>query len=404
MTTVLIISCSSANPIQTNEGADLSTSKAGFTSNTGGVDWLWGYYQLEIGSDASYVELVPKRSPALETYGVHLNALKLLEGGPCTNCVNTSNVHMTPEGYVSIDISLTHPYDLPSYTGFDVKGIIMFPATQTVPDDELFELVWPGAYQGKYRYYSRAEKGDAELVNADGYLDFWSPRPEEWLDWTYGEVYDYPIFDYFEGKFSSGTDYGTWNPFINYWSNEVRHMFEAGKTVTRTFIIDPPSSGPIEAGYAVYAHWNEASVKPVTNPATDFPIDANSALPYVMEFIQDAPIDPDAPPVGEMGKNLRIRMKHWGVVSTEDYYLEFKNLMAKSTGAELSPHPNGQPDEYFPSFFAPYKCNDLPDWPSSYPFIFGVVADDPAFPGGLGSIATQIWIMDIEFEDFDGEW
>jgi hypothetical protein len=401
-----MLGCSSGNSIQSNLDADITDPTSGSSYVTGGVEWLWGFYEMTIDRDGNYAEVIPKRSVELNTWGVHLNALKLLEGGPCYNCVNTSNVHMTPEGNVSVDISLTHPYDNPAYTGFDVRGIIMFPAHQSVPDDELYELAHGGVpYEWWYDYYSRSEKGDAELVNNEGFLNLWSPRAHNWSDWTYHTWYDYPIFDYYEGKYATGTDYGSWNPFIRYYSNETRHMFEVGKTVTRTFIIKPPAQGPIEAGYAVYAHWNEATVKPVTNPATDFPIDANSAMPYDFEMIQEAPIDPDAPNNVEMGKPIRIRLKHWGIVPIEEYSVSWRALAEDGGGStKLVSHPDGNPDEYYPYHFQTQLYEHLPDFPSSYPYIFSVKAKDPTWIGGIGSLGTQFWIMDIEFSALDGEW
>jgi hypothetical protein len=103
-----------------------------------GTNIPWGYYDLEIARDGSYAHIIPNRTVNWR-WGIHLNAVKLLEQDPCTKCISTSNVHKLPNGDVSVDITITHPYKNPMYTGFDVRGIIMFPASQYIPDQELRE-------------------------------------------------------------------------------------------------------------------------------------------------------------------------------------------------------------------------------------------------------------------------
>ena len=72
-------------------------------------------------------------------------------------------------------------------------------------------------------------------------------------------------------------------------------MFEAGATVSRTFIIRPPDQRADQASYSVYAHWWPATNIPVVDPETDFPPEANSALPYEFYITQDAPLIPTIP-------------------------------------------------------------------------------------------------------------
>ncbi len=57
----------------------------------------WGIYDLEIASDGSYFKVFPNRT-ANAVWGYHLNAVKLLEKSPCTNCINLSNIHILPNG------------------------------------------------------------------------------------------------------------------------------------------------------------------------------------------------------------------------------------------------------------------------------------------------------------------
>jgi len=147
-------------------------------------------------------------------------------------------------------------------------------------------------------------------MNPDGWTNAWSSEEGTWC-WNYNwyqefKPDDLPIFQYYPGKIASGENLSTLSAFKRYHSTEDRHMFEVGKTVTQTFIIRPPESGPILASYAIYAHWFPADVIPVVDPATDFPPEANSPLPYEFYVIQDELIDPDAP---DMVNSERVRWR-----------------------------------------------------------------------------------------------
>ena len=409
--TVLLLGCSSLNPMQPSIESPLSASHLAPASSDAGrqTGWEveWGFCQLTIARDGSHAELVPNRSLALYTWGHHINALKLLEGSPCTNCVSVSNVHLLSDGNVSVDISITHPFANPVYTGFDVRGIIMFPASQRVPDDDIREQAGMGPYDGGMKiWFSSSKKGDAELVNREGRTKFWNPITDSGV-WT---ETGYPIFEYYHGKYASGENIGTLNPFIRFHSNETRHMFEVGKTVTRTYIIKPPAQGPIEACYAVYAHWAEPDVTPVTNPATDFPLIANSCLPYELEFHQDGLIDPDAP-LDVQAEHIHIHMKHWGVIPLEsdtgvEYWdSSYVDFTGDAYSADFEPHPSGEPDEYWPTEFRAFGYYKIPDaFPGTWPIMFNVSIRDPIKPNGLGVVGRENWIMDVQFGALDGQW
>jgi hypothetical protein len=89
-----------------------------------------------------------------------------------------------------------------------------------------------------------------------------------------------PIYNYWPGKYSKGTPTANINGYLNFYSNENRHMFECDKTVTRTYRIWLPPGQPVVAGYAVDACWEPPIHTPVTDPAKDFPISANQPEAY----------------------------------------------------------------------------------------------------------------------------
>jgi hypothetical protein len=335
-------------------------------------------WDIEIARDGSSYTVVPDRSANGEygEYGVHLNALKLLEESPCADCIKLSNVYLLPNGDVSVDVSIIHPFNNAYCTGFDVRGIIMFPASQVWPDNHLRELVELDPWEGLVDSSSHHELGDAELMNPDGYTAAWAPDAN-W-DCVCPIPYGYPIGAYYPGKFASGDNIGTINAFKRYYSSEERHMFEVNKTVTRTFVIRPPASGPIQACYAVYAHWAPPINTPVTNPLVDFGPEANSILPYEFWIEQVQPLDPDAP---DSENALRIK---WHIKMHQFVFGDHEIFTAgsiaslfgdSSTGGDFVPCP-GEPDTYFyekcPGFTYYVKLNELypGSLPTVAPFVF----------------------------------
>ncbi|HEX9744129.1 MAG TPA: hypothetical protein VGB30_01770 [bacterium] len=171
-----------------------------------------------------------------------------------------------------MNVKITHPFpDNPEFTGFDVKGIIMFNGS--------WETDWKSKHFFPYDEVARVsyrEYGDPELINADGYSPRWCP------EWPSGS--EMPIFNYWEGKYSNGTPTANINGFLNFYTDEERHMFRVGQTVTRTYHIALPP-GPVIAGYAVDACWEPPLVTPVSDPLTDFPYSANQPEPYYFRLV-----------------------------------------------------------------------------------------------------------------------
>ncbi len=362
----------------------------------------WGTYQLEIARDGSSYSIVPQRYGS-GSWGLHLNVVKMLEVDPCTDCLNLSNIHVLPGGDLSVDISITHPYDNAAYTGFDVRGIIMFPASQYYPDNELRALIGKEPYVGWIYRYSSEDKGDAVLVNSDGFTGIWAPDLTSskgstgWYELEEG----YPIFEYFPGKYSTGDNLGTLNGFKHFYSNENRHMFEYGETVTRTYVIRPPVTGPILASYAIYAHW-APPVNDDGDPATDFGPDANSPMPYEFWVTQSEPLDPDAP---DDVNGLRIiwHVKTWDIDYTF-WRVKEVDLMLECSGTNpLEPHPDGGPDDYFRVGGCADGYNQIPGaLPGAWPYIYRLKVPYPELYGK--TLGTDWYITDIEIEAPDGEW
>ncbi len=227
---------------------------------------LWGEWTFYFSEDHNSVEAVPRRQARF-----HLNSLKFLEDY-CTDCLEITQMHNNGDSTIDLTVKIKHPFEgHPEYTGFDVKGIIMFNGSHVIPENGPAFPLYPDDFRVSFRML-----GDPELLNADGYTYRWSP--------SYDSGSTMPIFSYWEGKYANGTPTANVNGYLDFYSNEDRHMFEHNATVSRTYRIWLPP-GPVVAGYAVEACWELPTVTPVTNPAEDFPISANQPEAYHFKVV-----------------------------------------------------------------------------------------------------------------------
>lgn len=392
----------------------IDTIKVPHGSNNDSGGYIpWGFWDLTIQRDGSYAEVVPNRSSNDTTYmwGYHMNVVKFLEVDPCTNCLSISNIHLLPNSDVSVDISLRHPFMDARFTGFDVRGIIMFPASQYWPDNGMREKLGLEPFDYWRLRIANHEHGDAELMNPDGWTNVWASEEGtceyESLYYWYKRFMpiDLPIFRYYQGKFASGEHLSTLSAFKRYYSTEVRHMFEVGHAVTRTYIIRPPATGPIMASYAVYAHWYPADNVPVINPAVDFPPEANSPLPYEFYITQDSPLDVDNPDLQEEHDKVHWHIKTWSI---EYKYWTASGLdfLGQGTGGGMVPHPSGEPDDYVPTNLAYFWYNPyLNDGDAvTAPMLLILNVRNPKDMPPNIEIGKEIYIAQLEYAAIDGVW
>ena len=249
----------------------------------------------------------------------HLNALQFLEVTPCQNCLSVSNLKKLGGGVIEIDVTIHHPFpNQLIYSAFDVKGIIMFNGTLKTTIYELWAQ-YPELH-GKM-LLSWAHLGDWELLNPDGDSYFWSPIFNPNSQW--------PITQYLPGKHSSGAPSGTINGFINFYTDEERHLFRAGHSVTKTYRIQT-QPGALTVGYAIDACWEPPINKPVTNPLTDFPPTANQPEPYQFSVVVNdgqplhQPLCPDLYPDSSLVK-LIVHQWNGQTVTKQTAMLEYEH-------------------------------------------------------------------------------
>jgi len=284
----------------------------------------------------------------------------------------------------------------------------MFQASQLIPDNELraeagLEPYGDGSWHERISSYL---KGDSELMNPDGWTAIWAPDAIGTMDYQIEE--GLPIFEYYPGKYATGDNLGTINAYRNFRTNENRHMFEVGKSDTRTYIIRPPETGNIQASYIVHAYWAPPVNQPVSNPAEDFPPEANSPSPYEFRIDQSAPIDPDTP-VNEQGKDIRYFVKYWSIGHEYWYLSNFDYLYVSGEGGHLTP----QGDNYYKNceglgclgYFDTFGYTLIEDGlPGEWPYLFRLRIKDPDYHLGDPYLSTEWHVCNIEIEAPDGQW
>ncbi|MFH1675383.1 MAG: hypothetical protein ABIC40_00055 [bacterium] len=215
--------------------------------------YVLGYWNVNIDPASLSAEIEPNR-----TGNFHVNAVRLLEEYPCTDCLKIKNIHPVSPSIISVDVEIRHPFtNTPKLTAFDVRGIIITGSDFTFPANG--------------RKIALGDKWP-KVANPDGYTSLFNPT-----DFP-ASGSNPPVLKYYPGKFSMGSNFNaTLNPFVAYCIDEPRRMFTSGNIATRTILIEKPI-GKIQFGYAVDLSW--MYVEKVTNPEIDFPKEANCLEAY----------------------------------------------------------------------------------------------------------------------------
>ena len=205
--TALSIGCAKASsPIATIVGAASPSIQRQVEDHN---RHCWAYGLILANEDHTSFDWVPLREG-----NFHLNALNLLENTTCHNCVSIGKIVKEGNGIVDIDISITHPFPgLMQYTGFDVKGIIMFNGSfvaSNIPHEYIVGFVHPEIFPLRFNL---TFLGDWGLLNQDGYSIRWSP--------AYLSGQDAPMFKYIKGKYAIGLPNSVVNAYINYYTDEI---------------------------------------------------------------------------------------------------------------------------------------------------------------------------------------
>jgi len=332
---------------------------------------LLGLYSIHISADRSSIEIIPDRALAL-----HVNAVRMLEVDPCTGCLTVEEIIAFGQGRVLVRVQLKHPFSSEhrALTGFDVRGIVMFPGS--------FEFPAAGVT------VSREELGDPVLVGADGYTRLFNP-----VEFGQGKAGP-PALHYIKGRFADpNLDGCTLNPYLVFVPQQERNHFPAGASASRTYDFKLPP-GPVSFGYAVDASWYPVD-GPVENVPDDLPFSANSLEAYKVR----ASIGKGLTPTGTGTARVMIEVFDWQGVDTIDKVLiEAPDLFVGEVEGALS--TVGDESAIFYAHIQNSKHAPIGDYP-----LLVTVSDTEVDPN-LGSIAgyqvitahvtlTGVWIREL---------
>jgi hypothetical protein len=300
---------------------------------------------------------------------------------PCSDCVKILSIKNNGDSTIDLTVQIRHPKPgHAEFTGFDVKGILMFNGSYEMPSLEIGPP-YPDPFRISWRL-----RGDAEVLNPDGYTVRWSP--------SYNSGSSAPLLNYWPGKYSHGTPTANINAYLDFYSDENRHMFANYSTVNRVYHIYLPP-GPVVAGYAVEACWEPPTKTPVIDPANDFPTSANQDEPYHYRLVlnNDQPITSCCccgENIGNDCPNLWLEVKQWGGYTVNAHFTVTAEPYDWHIGINPMPPCETGPDTYsltriaftWEPYWPDYDTDGYPDgvyrnWGMVYRYIWN--PDGPAF-------------------------
>ena len=149
---------------QTSVSPELTPVTLSAPSTGQTIDWIWDRQTIAVSADLTEAESVPLRNESL-----HLNVNMFVEGPPCPKCLKVGKPKLLDDGTFTIEVTLRHPFpNQPEYTGFDVRGIVVFKATDYCYTTNYMILPSYGSASLPLMapvllYYSEQSKGGAAL-------------------------------------------------------------------------------------------------------------------------------------------------------------------------------------------------------------------------------------------------
>jgi len=289
-------------------------------------------------------------------------------------------------GDFNVIVSLTHPFDDYSLTGFDVKGILITNGISYSTTD------WSLTYTDHIL--------DPTLYNADGYTRWWNQK----------EFTQPGILGYTEGflgtRFTTFTN--TLNPF-RYFADHLdvddeffvepgsRNHFGPGNTNSRRYLLNFPAlfgTPLVVFNYAVDACWEAADGPPLD--LDNFPPDANQTEPYYIEISDNGSTAFYNEETGLYGGDLALRLDVYDYGLTGDISTvsdEIESIVIESH--TLFPNPVDLDDSFIVSAFeggAVYNVtieNVTPTSTELQEILVHVYSPDGSYDQGYGTPAPN---------------
>ncbi len=251
-------STSGSSPITPLDPVDL-TSGNEVRDATASNTHLWGYYDVHIDPETLVVSANLSRSAMFTA-----NCVNFLNSMTGSIGFNIYNIDETPT-YIDVDliVSLTHPFPgLPQYHGYDVRGVFMGDASESMAYNPALNYPVFDVDQG-------FQRDPSDPQGADGHPDGYS----RWFNMAEFTGPGLPLFTYTQGVFATPgyTGTATLSPFKYFadslgeneslpaWlqSNPDLHgVFSSGAVNHRDYKLRFSADGPLNFSYAVLANWN----------------------------------------------------------------------------------------------------------------------------------------------------
>jgi len=231
---------------------------------------LWGYYDVYIDIPTQTATAVENRSAMFAA-----NVVQFVNN-PVSNLSFAIQGTPVGTGYVDVDInvSIKHPFSgLTQYNGYDVRGIFIGNASQTMKyDTDLKYAAHEGTTDQEMYDYAATPSDPGVYGNPDGYTRWFNP-PE------FGTT---GLFGYTKGVIASAGYKGTatLNPYkyfadglaisddaYTFMTTSPNHgVFAAGNTNTRNYYLRFPNTPGIKFNYAIVANWIDETTHPANAP------------------------------------------------------------------------------------------------------------------------------------------
>ncbi|MFH1677094.1 MAG: PKD domain-containing protein [bacterium] len=288
----VLFSCSKENPLTPSIAPEPITQSNENSPNR----LVWGAWKFTVDPENMEINAVPMRNAEF-----HLNAVKLLEKAPCSDCLTIGNFDFKTPGQIKLDVTIRHPFkDNLNLTAFDVRGVMVTDSNYPYKIFGMYKISWG--------------EGIPRMLNADGYTNLFNPSdfPESGPE--------SPIFKYYTGSMANSNDLSAvLNPYIAYGKDNPRRYFLPGTEETRTIILQSPG-GYFEFGYIVDVCWEKVGF-PVTDPVNDFPLTANCPEAYQISVTIDGNLDPN--PYHQVPIYIEV-FNHQGVGPSMGSYIQFE--------------------------------------------------------------------------------
>ncbi len=257
VTAFVAIGCSGGSPVTLPTGHELTTE----SSPTGQTHTqLWGYYDVYIDIENRTVEAIPNRQVMFA-----VNVVRFVNDPPANLTFQIQDI-VPGSDYVDIDIDVTlrHPFPgMPQYNGYDVRGVFMGDASNTLAYNNSLDYPVLGTDQCMLDDPINSDGG-----GPDGYTRWYNPTEfttPGLFGYTPG-VFQPPDFDgdatlcpyrYFADGLTAKQD--LWE-FLT--STSDNGVFSASEINTRNYYLRFPDSKEMAYGYAIVADWGGATVHP----------------------------------------------------------------------------------------------------------------------------------------------